>query len=371
MQYTTLGKTGLRVSRVGFGAIKLPEVSDAQAADALNRALDMGVNFIDTARNYTTSERKIGTVLKARRDEVIIATKTGARDAAGARRDLEISMGNLQVDRLDLWQLHNVMDLPTWERVTAPDGALAAARAAKAEGLVDHLGITIHRSLDVMREAIRSGEFETILLLYNIMDEEGVARHGILDLAQAHNVGVIIMKAFSGGSLCLPMDAESRAAKRAADPDWYDPIVRGCLHHVLSHPAVDMVIPGMRSVAEVEEDVPVADMPVMTDEEREALVRLIGEQEGTYKYEQDCLRCGYCVSTCPQEIPIPDAFHAAYAYQQYPESTKYLGVRMYEDLAVSPEACLRCGSCMEVCPAGIPIPERLEAVVDLFAGAVG
>ena len=177
------------------------------------------------------------------------------------------------------------------------------------------------------------------------------------------------MKAFSGGSLCLPMDAEARAAKRADDPGWYDPIVRGCLRHVLSHPAVDVVIPGMRSVAEVEEDVPVADMPAMTDEEREALVRLIGEQGGTYKYEQDCLRCGYCISACPQEIPIPDAFYAAHAYRQYPDATKHLGVTMYENLEVSPEACLHCGSCVEVCPAGIPIPERLEEVVDLFAGA--
>jgi hypothetical protein len=370
MRYRTLGKTGLKVSALSFGAIKLPEVSDEQAVAALNRALDLGINFIDTARAYGESERKIGLVLKERRDACYIASKTAARDADGAMRDLETSLTNLQIDRLDLWQLHNVMDRGLWEQVTAPDGALAAARRAQAEGMVDHVGLSIHRSLYVMREAIRSGEFETILLLYNPLDEEGVAANGILDLAHAHEMGVIIMKALSGGALALPLEAAEREAKVAASGGtWFDPIARGCLRYVLSHPAVDVVIPGMRSVREVEENVPVADMAPLTDAERDELIRTIGEQRGTYKYEQDCLRCGYCVEACPQDIPIPQAFHAAYAYRHYPEATRHVGVEMYQSLAVSPEACRACESCMETCPAGIPIPERLQDVVELFAGA--
>jgi predicted aldo/keto reductase-like oxidoreductase len=369
MRYRTLGKTGLKVSVVGFGGIKLPDVSEEQACAALHRALDLGVNFVDTARGYRDSERKIGVVLRERRKECVVATKTLARDADGARADLETSLRELQTDRLDLWQLHNVMDRGLWERVTRPDGALAAAQRARAEGLVDHVGISIHRSLYVMREAIQSGEFETILVLYNPLDEEGVAANGVLDLAHEHGVGVIIMKALSGGALLLPLDDQEREEKyRASGGEWFDPIVRGSLRYVLSHPAVDVVIPGMRSVREVEENVPVGDQPPLTDAERDELIQALGRLRGTYKYKQDCLGCGYCVSACPQEIQIPQVFHAAYAYRQYPEATRHIGLEAYRSLAVSPEECIECESCVEECPAGIPIPERLREAVELFAG---
>jgi predicted aldo/keto reductase-like oxidoreductase len=370
MRYRALGETGLRASVVGFGAIKLPDVTEEQACAALNRALDLGVNFIDTARNYGDSEHKIGLVLSERRDECYIATKTAARDADGAMRDLETSLRELQTDRLDLWQLHNVMDRGLWERVTRPDGALAAAKRARAEGLVDHIGITIHRSLVVMRESVHSGEFETILLLYNPLDEEGVAANGILDLAHEHRMGVIIMKALSGGALALPVEDEERDEKyRASRGQWFDPVVRGSLRYVLSHPAVDVVIPGMRFAREVEEDVPVGDMPPLTDDERDGLIQAIGRLRRTYKYQQECLRCGYCLSVCPQDILIPQVFHATYAYRQYQEQTRHIGLEIYRSLEVSPEECIECEACVEVCPAGIPIPERLKEAVALFAGA--
>jgi predicted aldo/keto reductase-like oxidoreductase len=368
MRYRTLGKTGLDVSAVGFGAIKLPDVSEEQACAALHRALDLGINFVDTARNYGDSEHKIGLVLKERRDECIVATKTAARDADGARRDLETSLRDLQTDRLDLWQLHNVMDRGLWERVTRPDGALAAARRAKVEGLVDHIGISIHRSLYVMHESIQSGEFGTILLLHNPLDEEGVAANAIFELAHTHGMGTIVMKALSGGALALPLDDAERDEKyRASGGQWFDPIVRGSLRYVLSHPAVDVVIPGMRSVREVEENVPVGDLPPMTEAERDELLQSIGRLKGTYKYEQDCLRCGYCLSVCPQEIQIPRVFHAVYAHRHYPEKTRYIGLEIYRSLEVSPEECIECEACMEECPAGIPIPERLKEAVELFA----
>ncbi len=369
MRHRTLGKTGLHVSVVGFGGIKLPDVSEEQACAVLHRALDLGINFIDTARAYGDSEHKIGLVLRERRGECAIATKTVARDADGAMRDLEISLRELQTERLDLWQLHNVMDRGLWEQVTRPDGALAAAKRARAEGLVGHIGISIHRSLYVMREAIQSGEFETILLLYNPLDEEGVAANGILELAHGQGLGVIIMKALSGGALALPLDDEERDEKyRVSGGQWFDPTVRGSLCYVLSHPAVDVVIPGMRFVREVEENVPVGDSQALTDAERDELIQAIGRLRGAYKYEQDCLRCGYCLSVCPQGIQIPQVFHAAYAYRHYPEETRNIGFEIYRSLEVSPEECIECEACVEECPAGIPIPQRLKDVVELFAG---
>ena len=248
----------------------------------------------------------------------------------------------------------------------APDGALKAAKQAKEEGKVDHIGITIHRALDVMRDAILSGEFETIMVLYNPLDEENTGRE-ILPLAHQHNMGVIIMKSLSGGSLSLPLSDEEREEKyRSSGGKWFDPIVRGCLRYVVSNPAVSTVIPGMRFPREAEENVKVADLPPMTDEEKDSLIREIGKLRKTYKYSQECLRCGYCVTVCPQNIPIPDVLRAVYVYQHYPEETRHMGIELYKSPETSPEECIECETCMKECSAAINIPQRLKEAIELF-----
>ncbi len=371
MQYRTLGKTGLKVSVIGFGTIKFPQISEKQASEAINRALDLGINFIDTARNYGDSEHKIGIAIKERRDECYIATKTSSRSYEGAMKDLEASLRELQTDHIDLWQLHNVCDMQKWREVTAPGGALEAARQAKEEGKVDHIGISFHRALDVMREAIKCGEFETIMVLYNPLDEENTGRE-IIPLAHKHNVGVIVMKPLSGGTLALSLSDEEREEKhRSSNGEWFDPIVRGCLRYVISNPAVSTVIPGMRFTWEVEENVKAADMPPMTEEEKDALIREIGKLRKTYKYSQECLRCGYCLKVCPQNIQIPEVFRAVYVYKGYPEETRHMGIEIYKALDPSPEECIECRSCVEECPAGIDIPERLKEAVEFFKQVIG
>ena len=371
MQYRTLGKTGLKVSVIGFGTIKFPQISEKQASEAINRALDLGINFIDTARSYGDSERKIGLAIKGRRDECYIATKTGSRTYEGAMKDLETSLKELQTDHIDLWQLHNVCDMKRWKEVTAPRGALEAARQAKEEGKIDHIGISFHRALDVMREAIRCGEFETIMVLYNPLDEENTG-HEIIPLAQKHGIGVIAMKPLSGGTLTLPLSDDERMEKRySLGGEWFDPIVRGCLRYVISNLAVSTVIPGMRFTWEVEENVKAADMPLMTEEEKDLLIREIGKLRKTYKYSQECLRCGYCLKVCPQNIQIPEVFRAVYVYKGYPEETRHMGIEIYQSLDTSPEECIECRSCVEECPAGIDIPEKLKEAVEFFKEVMG
>ncbi len=366
MQYRILGKTGLKVSVIGFGGIKLPQVTEKQAVETINRALDLGINFLDTARNYGDSEHKIGVAVKDRRDDCYIATKTASRSYEGAMRDLEKSLRNLQLDRLDLWQLHNVCDRDRWNQVMASNGALKAAKQAKEEGKVDHIGITIHRALDVMGDAVLSEEFETIMVLYNPLDEENTGRE-IIPLAHQHNMGVIIMKSLSGGSLSLPLSDEERGENyKSSGGKWFDPIVRGCLRYVVSNQDVSTVIPGMRFPREVEENVKVIGLPNMTDEDKDTLIREIGKLRKTFKYSQECLRCGYCLSVCPQNIPIPDVLQAIYVYQQYPKETRHMGIELYKSLETSPEECIECENCVEECPAAINIPQRLKEAVELF-----
>ncbi len=202
LQKRRLGRTGLEVTVFGFGCIKFPKISAKQAEEALERAIDLGVNFLDTARGYGDSEKKIGPVLKRRREEVYVATKTGNRTAKGAMKELETSLKNLQTDYLDLYQAHWVCNNEELDKVLGPGGTLETLRKAKEQGKIRHFGITMHRHRAAIRRAIESDLFETIMLAWNPLDEEGV--DDLIALAHARDMGVIIMKPLSGGVLVSP-----------------------------------------------------------------------------------------------------------------------------------------------------------------------
>jgi len=131
MRYRVLGKTGLNVSIIGFGGIPIQRVPEEEAQAIVNRALDLGINFFDTARGYTDSETKLGLALARRRKEAIIATKSMVRTREGMAADIAKSLKNLKVDYIDLYQVHNVRDEASLEEVLGPVGALAALREAK------------------------------------------------------------------------------------------------------------------------------------------------------------------------------------------------------------------------------------------------
>ena len=346
------------VTQIGFGAIKLPRIDERTASECLNRALDLGINFIDTARNYKDSEAKIGKTLKGRRDEYYLATKSSTRDAEGLLADLETSLTELQTDVIDVYQLHTVSDENTWEKVMSPGGALEAAKKAQQQGKFKHLGLSVHRALPVMRKAIECGEFETVMLAYSALDQEGVEDE-ILPLAKEHDLGVITMKPLSGGLLVGAEEGQGNAEA--------DPVVRGSLRYVLANDAVSVAIPGMQCVKEVEENAATGEMAgTMADEERDSLIALLGSLKKEYRYGQVCLRCEYCLP-CPQEIEIPAIFRALEMAENYPDALKRLGKELYDSLEVKPDACEKCETCMEKCPAGINIPERLQAAAQALA----
>lgn len=354
MDYAPLGRTGMQVSRLGFGAIKLPEVDQKTATAALNYALDLGVNFVDTARGYGDSEVKIGRALQHRRDDFFVATKTPKRDMAGAMEDVETSLKNLQVDYIDLYQLHDVSTPDEFRAVMAADGALAALRKAQGQGKIKHIGITVHRALNVMHEAIASGEFETVMLLINALDEEATIDQ-VLPQAKESGIGVIAMKVLSGGKLVTPGLATG------------DPIVRGCLKYVLSLDAVHTALIGMRSVDEVRTNVSIAqEGSTMTPEEKNELIHRLRDQQGDLKRNYACLSCGYC-KPCPEGINIPTILRARYIHEQYPPELKGMGKKIYSEQKVKPDACVGCGSCMKRCPAGIDIPKELRTTAEVFA----
>jgi predicted aldo/keto reductase-like oxidoreductase len=352
-----LGKTDLEISVFGFGCIKFPHISAEQAASALDRAIDLGVNFIDTARNYGDSEAKIGPVLKRRREEVYIATKSSQRTADGMMQQLETSLQNLRTDYLDLYQAHWVCDDTVLDQVLAPGGALDALQKAKQQGKTRHYGITMHRHQKAMRRAIEADVFETIMLAYNPLDEEGVGPE-LIPLAAEHDMGIIIMKPLSGGALVSPPDTPR--------VDGLDPVVAGTLRAIAGHPQIATVIPGMVSIDEVEQNYRAITTADAFDEAaRRTLFDAIASMKKELRYGQLCLGCGYCLP-CTQEIEIPRVFRALYIHRQYPGDQQFMGRELYESLGMPADACSGCEECVKSCPAGIDIPERMKEAISAF-----
>ena len=171
MEYRILGKTGLKISRMGFGGIPIQKI-DAQGTRKLMEKLkDAGVNYIDTARGYTVSESYLGEALEGIREHFILATKSMARDKAGMAKDIDISRGNLRTDYIDLYQVHNPT-VAQFEQVIAPGGALEALLEAKEAGKIGHIGITAH-SLEVFERALEQPWVETIMFPHNIVENQG------------------------------------------------------------------------------------------------------------------------------------------------------------------------------------------------------
>lgn len=171
------------------------------------------------------------------------------------------------------------------------------------------------------------------------------------------------MKPLSGGQL------SSRIDPSPDDPPSRDPIVFESLRFIISNPMITTVIPGMKYVREVEENVPVGDAPLpMSEREKRDLLQAIGKLGKEFRYGQVCLRCEYCLP-CQQGIRIPDVFRAYDMYRQYPENLRYMGVELYTSLEVRPDACVECGECEEKCPAGLPIRERLKEAMKVLEEA--
>lgn len=237
-----LGRTGLLLSEIGFGAAHVTGVAEAE--QTLFRAFSLGINFVETGRAYGESEYLIGRAL-GRLDEkataVHVATKTLKRTRDGALADLERSLGHLGQSSVDIYQLNDV-DEEGWEQVMAKGGALAGLEEAREQGIVRFIGITSH-SPHVLRRAVTSGQFDTIEVAYNPFDRRGEA---VIRLAYRKGIGVIGMKPFGGFGMLGSLKGSS----------WGRALNAGALlRYALSNRCLSVTIPGMRFVGEVEENV--------------------------------------------------------------------------------------------------------------------
>jgi len=196
VEYRTLGKTGLKISRLGFGGIPIQKIDAEGTKKLMSELIKEGVNYIDTARGYTVSEEYLGYALEGIRDRFVLATKSMARTKEGMAKDIDISLKNLRTDCIDLYQVHNpnAKDLT---QVLAPGGALEALLEAKAEGKIGHIGITLH-SVDLFKLAIDLPWVETVMFPYNIVETQG---EELIARCAEKNIGFICMKPLAGGAI--------------------------------------------------------------------------------------------------------------------------------------------------------------------------
>lgn len=327
MQYVTLGKTGLKISRVGFGGIPIQRIDAEKAKPLIDALIECGINYIDTARGYTVSEEYIGGAIYGRRDKFVLATKSMARTREAMEADIETSLRNLRTDYIDLYQVHNP-SMEQLDQVIGEGGALEALMEAKAAGKIGHIGLTAH-STAVFERALGLDWVETIMFPYNIVEQQGAE---LIHKCAEKNIGFIDMKPLAGGAI---EDATL------------------ALRYVCSNPDVTVVIPGMAEVRELEQNLAAcSNTEPLTDEELKAMDK-VREQLGT----DFCRRCNYC-APCTVGINIPSVFLFAGYLQRY-DLADWAKDR-YSTLKVKASACIGCGKCEPRCPYHLPIREKLK-----------
>ena len=327
MEYITLGKTGLRVSRMGFGGIPIQKVDASVTHALMERLAQRGVNYIDTARGYTVSEQFLGEALEdGLREKFVIATKSMSRTKEAMARDIDISLKNLRTDYIDLYQIHNP-SLAELEQVLAPGGALEALMEAKAAGKIRHLGLTAHMAA-VFERALELDWVETVMFPYNIVETQG---EELMAKCREKNVGFICMKPMAGGAL-----EDARLA----------------LRFIRQNENVSVVIPGMYDIREIDKNLSaMEDISALTSDEL-AKIETIRKELGT----QFCRRCNYC-QPCTAGISISGIFVLEGYLQRY--GLGDWAQKRYDALNKKAGDCVGCGACEKRCPYQLPIRQML------------
>ncbi|TAN69118.1 aldo/keto reductase [Paraclostridium sordellii 8483] len=325
-----LGKTNLKINRIGFGGIPIQRVTQQDTNKIIDELINQGINFIDSARGYTVSEEYIGNAIEGKRDNFILASKSMSRTYEDMLKDVDITLKNFKTDYIDLYQLHNVKS-DEYENIFNDNMAYKALLDCKSQGKIKNIGITSH-SIDTIKKAVRDEKFDTIQFPYNIVEDQA---DEIFREAHKRNIGIIVMKPLAGGAI--------NNAKLA-------------IKYILSKEYIDVVIPGMDSVDQVLENISVIEN-LDIDKEDELKIEDIRSQLGN----RFCRRCEYCMP-CPVGINIPMNFLLEGYYSRY--NLKEWSKERYNSLDIKASDCVECGKCESKCPYDLPIREMLKEVTE-------
>lgn len=362
MQYTLFGNTGLKISRLGFGAMRLPMttvdgksvVDDDLAIAMIHRAFELGVNYLDTAYFYCEglSEVTVGKAIKGWRDRVILSTKYPFD--IRLRERLESQLRKLDTDHIDFYHFHGIgSSFFSHER---HDEAVRDALQAKEEGLIRHLSFSFHDKPEVMKQLVDLGIFSSVLCQYNLLDranEEGMA------YARAHGLGVAVMGPVGGGRISgMPPEVARRYGVEVRSS------VELALRFVMTNPNVNVALSGMSTIRQVEENAVIAsNASPLSAAEMDGIAA--AQEENRRMAELYCTGCNYCAPHCPQGILIPRIFELMNYHRVY--GITELAREQYGSIGGAPgstaskaDECIECGVCEDYCPQKIEIRRQLK-----------
>ncbi len=370
MQYRPFGNTGVNISTLGFGCMRLPEIQkedgswevDQEKTDAmLMRAYELGVNYFDTALYYchSNSEIAVGKALKPIRDKVYISTKCPlelVKEPGDFRKTLETSLKKLDTPYVDFYHFWGI-NQKTFDEKIVPMGLIAEAQKLKEEGLIRHISFSFHDSPEALKHIIDNGVgLESVLLQYNLLDR---ANEEMIQYAAKKGLGVVVMGPVGGGRLAAPTELAAKLGTEAVNT--YELAFK----FVLGNPGVCCALSGMQTIDMVEQNAVVASLenPMSEDEWRR-----VGESlENLKKFsELYCTGCSYC-QPCPKGINIPKIFQAytylnVYGLKDLAKNTWNGYLNNEKEPGVSPDACVNCGYCERKCPQHLQVRELLKKV---------
>ncbi|MEZ0537683.1 aldo/keto reductase [Caldicellulosiruptoraceae bacterium PP1] len=367
MLYRNFGNTGVEISALGFGAMRLPQkevngkfvFDEEESIRIIHRAFELGVNYIDTAPYYCDGQSEIivGKALKGYRDKVYLSTKNPIEDDSGEHflERLERSLKKLDTDYIDFYHMWGINYQTLTNSILKKDGPLDAAIKAKEQGLIKHISFSFHDKPENMIKIIDEAPFETVLCQYNLLDrsnEEAIA------YAASKGLGVVIMGPVGGGRLGSPSPVI-----KSLLPGKVNSNAELALRFVLANPNVSCALSGMSSIKMVEENCAVASNPNPLSQEE--LERINASMEENKRLaELYCTGCNYCMP-CPQGVNIPLNFqlmnyHRVYGLTDYAKG-EYAKIGTVQWLSgKKAEECIECGICEEKCPQKIQIRKQLK-----------
>ena len=376
MHYNVFGNTGIKLSALGFGAMRLPMhkvgeedvINDELAIPLMRRAFDLGVNYIDTAPYYCRSlnEAAVGRAIKGYRDKLYISTKNPIENdsASDWMGRLEKSLKNLDVDYIDFYHFWGIgqKGFKHWETLT--DGPLQAAKRAKEQGLIKHISYSYHDDAANMKYIIDSGFFQSALVQYNLLDRSNEENLAYLN---EKGLGVIAMGPVGGGRLGAPSEVIRGllANKPASSAEM-------ALRFVHANKNIHVALSGMENLQMVEENVKIASKTGhLTPEEMEQVKKMM--EENKKLAELYCTSCDYC-KPCPQDINIPQIFglmntHKVYGLTEHAKKAYGQMLRGESwDKSADPSVCNECGECEKKCPQKLPVIKQLKETHTTLVG---
>jgi predicted aldo/keto reductase-like oxidoreductase len=340
--YRTLGKTGLKVSGVGFGIGFVP------VTEVVARAIDMGINYYDTSRDYGESEKIFSGVIKGKRDKIVIATKSPSRRKADILKDLDTSLAELGTDYVDIWHLH-ARDTPA----SIPDEAVEAMELCKKSGKARFVGFSCHDPNRMADFLINTKVFDVMQTTYSF-PIGGYYRDAAIKKLHDAGIGVIAMKVVVALTGLHLKSVENPPASKGEGP------LAG-IKWVLLNPAIGTTVPNMRTIPQLE-----MNFRAMSEKFTPADEKLLYVMNEKIRPDY-CRMCYECREQCPKGMPVAEVMRFL-AYHDF--CGNYHQARL-SFLNLSREVrdirCSDCSSCAIQCPNGVHVQDRLIRAQKLLA----